>query len=190
MYPRSQPKWSIYRFNSKESFTLVELLIVMAIVAVLMGIAIYGITIVQRNTRDTARRSKLNEINIYYTELASRGNTGLSCMPGGGNCGGLGAYNHYSKPTNSETLIYFPPAFGFTINIPDFLHREYDVTNSPSIATTSVSTNYCSSGDQSQVLYVIGVQLESGSWYIKTNSGYNYVANESINGLSCVEVRM
>lgn len=58
-----------------QGFTLVELLAAMAIIAILIGLAGFGITIALRNSRDTQRKSALNNmqlvINDYYTRQSA-----------------------------------------------------------------------------------------------------------------------
>jgi prepilin-type N-terminal cleavage/methylation domain-containing protein len=46
-----------------KAFTLVELLVAMAIIGILLGLAIFGISAAQRNSRDTERRTALSDIN-------------------------------------------------------------------------------------------------------------------------------
>ncbi|HRN86501.1 MAG TPA: type II secretion system protein [Candidatus Dojkabacteria bacterium] len=57
--------------KAKKAFTLLELLVAMAIIAVLIALAIFGIIQVQRNSRETQRRKAAEDINIgiqdYYT---------------------------------------------------------------------------------------------------------------------------
>lgn len=57
----------------KKGFTLVELLIVMAIVAVLIAISSYGIAIVQRNSRNSQRAQVANQFKVavekFYTNF-------------------------------------------------------------------------------------------------------------------------
>lgn len=48
--------------KSKKAFTLVEVLVVMGIIAVLMGLAVFGISILNRNSRDSQRVSTLAEM--------------------------------------------------------------------------------------------------------------------------------
>ncbi len=50
-----------------KGFTLLELIIAMAIVAVLIGLSVIGIQTVQRSQRDTERRAYLNTINLEIT---------------------------------------------------------------------------------------------------------------------------
>ena len=57
--------------KAKKAFTLLELLVAMAIIAVLIALAIFGIIQVQRNSRETQRRKAAEDINIgiqdFYT---------------------------------------------------------------------------------------------------------------------------
>lgn len=67
--------------NIKKAFSLVELLVAMAIIAVLISIAAFGINIVQRNSRDTKRRqfaqdlvvilNDINTANLQYPDSAT-----------------------------------------------------------------------------------------------------------------------
>jgi prepilin-type N-terminal cleavage/methylation domain-containing protein len=58
-----------------KGFTLLELIIGMAIVAVLIGLSTIGIATVQRSQRDTERRAALNTVNLelsaYYGDTSS-----------------------------------------------------------------------------------------------------------------------
>lgn len=58
-----------------QGFTLVELLAAMAIIAILIGLAGFGISIALRNSRDTERKNVLNSmqvtINDYYTRKSA-----------------------------------------------------------------------------------------------------------------------
>ena len=48
----------------KSAFTLVELMVAMAIIGVLLGLAIFGVTAAQRAQRDTERKAALQDVNI------------------------------------------------------------------------------------------------------------------------------
>lgn len=50
--------------QNKKGFTLLELIVAMAIIAVLMGLSLFGIQAVQRSQRDTERRAALSNINL------------------------------------------------------------------------------------------------------------------------------
>lgn len=54
---------------NKKGFTLVELLIAMAIIAVLIAIAAYGIQILQRNARNTRRRKIVQDIQLTVSDI-------------------------------------------------------------------------------------------------------------------------
>lgn len=50
--------------RKQKAFTLVELLVAMAIIGVLLGLAIFGLASAQRAQRDTERRAALQDIHI------------------------------------------------------------------------------------------------------------------------------
>jgi prepilin-type N-terminal cleavage/methylation domain-containing protein len=126
------------------AFTLVELIVVMAIIAVLVGLSI---TTVQRSTRDTTRLSSLDAINLEVEAYN-------------------GSYGSY--PTASQLAI---DAAGTTLTITPVSGTAVTVTvaKAPkgflntSVATSVTSqttTNYCYSSAGST--YSLGVKLESG----------------------------
>lgn len=55
--------------SSKSGFSLVELLVAMAIIAVLIAIAAFGIGILQRNSRDTQRRKMVQDLVLVYNDV-------------------------------------------------------------------------------------------------------------------------
>lgn len=52
-----------------KGFTLVELLIAMAIIGIILGLALFGISQAQRNARDTERKAALQDINAGIANL-------------------------------------------------------------------------------------------------------------------------
>jgi prepilin-type N-terminal cleavage/methylation domain-containing protein len=58
--------------KTKKGFTLLELLVAMAIIAVLVALAIFGILQVQKNSRETQRRKALEDVNIGINDFYSR----------------------------------------------------------------------------------------------------------------------
>lgn len=57
-----------------KAFTLVELLAAMAIIAILIGIAGFGISIALRGSRDSQREKALDDLQIAITDYLSRKN--------------------------------------------------------------------------------------------------------------------
>ncbi|MBD3363056.1 prepilin-type N-terminal cleavage/methylation domain-containing protein [Candidatus Dojkabacteria bacterium] len=55
--------------KNKKGFSLVELLVAMAIIAVLISIAAYGIQIVQRNARNTKRRKVVQDLQLTIADF-------------------------------------------------------------------------------------------------------------------------
>lgn len=55
-----------------KGFTLVELLVAMAIIGVLLGLSLFGISAAQRNSRETARRAALSDINAGIADYFSQ----------------------------------------------------------------------------------------------------------------------
>lgn len=54
---------------NKKAFSLVELLVAMAIIAVLISIAAFGINITQRNARDTKRRKVVQDLVVLISDI-------------------------------------------------------------------------------------------------------------------------
>lgn len=55
--------------KQKKGFSLVELLVAMAIIAVLISIAAFGIQIVQRNARNTRRRKFVQDMILQIQDI-------------------------------------------------------------------------------------------------------------------------
>lgn len=60
--------------TNKEGFTLLELLVAMAIIGILIALAIFGIIAAQRTSRETQRRNALEDINIGIQEFYDKYN--------------------------------------------------------------------------------------------------------------------
>jgi prepilin-type N-terminal cleavage/methylation domain-containing protein len=50
--------------RKKSAFTLVELMVAMAIISVLLGLAVFGVSAAQRGSRNTERKAALQDINL------------------------------------------------------------------------------------------------------------------------------
>lgn len=128
--------------QTKKAFTLLELVVAMAIIATLLGLSLFGIQAVQRSQRDTERRAALQSINLelanYYSENSTYPATG-----------------DFDVSANS---IVFEGK-----NIP---LKGAAVACASGTASTSSCTLYCyegpSGGEGSS--YKLGVNLEGNGW--------------------------
>lgn len=127
----------------KKAFTLLELVVAMAIIATLLGLSLYGVQAVQRSQRDTERRASLQNINL---ELASY----------------YAANSQYpSSITVTQTAINFggrsvPLKGAATACTPN------DFVNANVPISTSTCSVYCFYGEGSS--YYLGVNLEGNGW--------------------------
>lgn len=149
----------------------------MAIIAILIGLSVFGITIVQQNARDVARMRKVDEMEIRISGMLAAGKSRPGYLCTGQN------------PANSATLAISSDS-AFQVDLPDFLNRAAPCT---AATTTSTTTNYCntSGSGAGPMLFVVGAKLESGKWYFKTNSGYVYTTNnQPMGGMDCADGSM
>ena len=58
----------------KKAFTLVELLVVMVIIGILIGLAIFGLSTAQKGGRDTSRKNDVRNIVTAMESYASKNN--------------------------------------------------------------------------------------------------------------------
>lgn len=139
-----------------KGFTILELIIGMAIVAVLMGLGIAGISTLQQSTRNTERRTALEAV---YTEIeAMRGD--------------FGAYPEQVKvvtySSSSTTLVLCQKSgsgtscgTGGSRNV-TLSNSAYVVQNSTEAASTTTESVYCYSRPSS-TSFSLAVSLEGGS---------------------------
>ena len=136
---------------SKKAFSLVELLIAMAIIAILLGLIAFGVLIVQRSTRDTQRKSVLKDIDIALNSLI---------------------VSNQTLPTSFSAVQISTIAIGGNaIPLPGSLSRQ----SSDSVASADTSngvTDYCYGASANT--FVLGVELEDGSFYYRTNTKATY----------------
>ena len=127
-----------------KGFTLLELIVAMAIIAVLIGLSLLGIQTVQRSSRDTQRRTLIEAANLEITDYYGSENL----YPASG-----------TVTINRTTNVMIIGTGGKTIPLTG--------AGLPLLASATVSTTagsvYCYT--QSGNTYSIGVNLESGSWF-------------------------
>lgn len=129
----------------KKSFTLIELLVAMAVIAVLLGLGVFGINIVQQNARDTQRRKMLDNFKVALIASYSSG----SSVP----------FNFGPYTFNS---LYIG---GSLLKLEGALAR-VDTAQS----TTSSGTSYCYGANPLGQTFVVGVDLEIGDSIYVTNT--------------------
>ena len=125
------------------AFTLVELIVVMAIVAVLVGLSVLGIATVQRSSRDTQRISTLEAINLEIEAY-------------NGNNGSYPAAITLNAGSNQFTIGTQ------TVNLSGSAVADVASTNGiGGTGTSQLRTDYCYENYGSA--YSLRAQLESGS---------------------------
>lgn len=135
--------------HSNKGFTLIEMLIVIAVIAILAGVVLTGVSGFQASARDTRRigdlRNSQNFLELYFTRCGH--------YPGGMS-GGI--CDSSSDPANWDALLEMmqDPGNGFTSNFP----------HDP-VPSRSYVYDVNSAGDRLQ--YVISATLE------RSNSALN-----------------
>ena len=151
----------------KSAFTLVELMVAMAIIGVLLGLAIYGVTAAQRSQRDTERKAALQDINIgiqSYVDTAGQQpsniifvrNTGTTTDPGYAYVGGTAAVG--VNPAACAGNCKKVPLKGAA-------NPSVNGTNTTTVATSTTGTQYTFHGTCGTGLtgYDLSASLESGN---------------------------
>ena len=133
----------------RKGFTLIEILIVVAIIAILASIVLVGLGPAQQSGRDARRLSDLHEVQnaleLYYNKCGS--------YPGGATCGSSVAAAKYPS-TNSASTEYGGMAnaiigAGLTIN------------SMPQDPTAGASYYYAIPATTGATTYVLGAKLEN-----------------------------
>lgn len=149
---------------SKSGFTLIEMLIVIAVIAILASVILVGLGPVQKQGRDSRRISDLrqvqNGLELYYNKCGF--------YPGANNFG-----NSACATAGSDDPVWNNLANAL-------ISSNIGVSNVPVDPTNNTIYFYRYGTDANQDNYVLGAQLEdSGNPSLKNNT------NGSVNGIDC-----
>ncbi len=149
-----------YLHRLARGFTLIEILIVIAIIAVLASAVLIGLGPVQRQGRDARRISDLrqtqNALELYYSKCGYYPGTTQASSP----CSGFVQISAWSDLTNALT--------GSNIGVPQ-------IPNDP-----TAGKNYFYGTDSAGTQYVIGATLEDPN-----NPAFQNSAQGTIFGVNC-----
>lgn len=131
--------------ESAKAFTLVELIVVMAIIAILVALSVLGLSTVQRSVRDTQRVSILDAMNLEVEAIK----------------GAQGVYpslNAGTTPSSSTITL----VSNTTINVGT---KAFTLTG-PTVnaaSTTADGSDYCYAPNTNRSDYSLRVSLENGN---------------------------
>lgn len=128
-----------------KAFTLLELIVAMAIIAILVGLSILGIDTVQRSSRDTERKTVLKAIS---NELIDYFGNNQTYPPSSGI-----VFNSTNQTVNINNLI--------TLD----LTPATNLLPAEATASTYNGSIYCYTRSNNNTDYSLGVHLENGNWY-------------------------
>jgi prepilin-type N-terminal cleavage/methylation domain-containing protein len=104
------------------AFTLVELMVAMSIIAILIGLSVFGITTAQRNLRDNQRRDAVKNIAAgladYYSRNGSypaRTNNTFAGIGGSNSLGTAAAFKLTGVTTPSGDSTASATWFGYSV---------------------------------------------------------------------------
>jgi len=106
--------------GAKKGFTIIELLVVMAIIAILAAAALIGLSRQQAKARDTSRISDISKIRTYLADYISEKNEPKTTTEYGGTDSGNWDYSSQTggvKVANPE-FLKFLTAEGYAAEIP------------------------------------------------------------------------
>lgn len=136
--------------NTKfKAFTLVELLVSMAIISVLIGLAIGAVSVAQRVSRDSQRRGGLQELSAYIGEYAASNDGDFPPLGGASGLRLSGNNILLGSGASLKTITLQGPAKAAS-------------------STSSTQTRYCYNSSANG--YVLGARLEDGTWELNLST--------------------
>lgn len=152
------------KFSRKtKAFSLVELLVAMAIIAVLLGLVGFGIATAQRSSRDSQRQQRVSDIRVALTDFQTRKNKYPS-----------EAIAADIKFNNDSIVLDGNSSQPITIEL-----------SGPTLAGTSTGPNsswYCYRQLTTEGGYLLGVKLENGQWFDQSQTLDNSQSCSDTNG--------
>jgi prepilin-type N-terminal cleavage/methylation domain-containing protein len=137
------------RKTYKKAFSLIELLVSMAIIAVLIGLVGFGVATAQRNARDNQRQQKVADIRVGLTDYLTKHNE----------------YPHVSDDINitSDEIILGPDDTNPIV-------IQLDGPTEASSETGPSGAQYCYGLREDDGGYILGVKLENGEWFDQSST--------------------
>jgi prepilin-type N-terminal cleavage/methylation domain-containing protein len=137
--------------RNTKAFTLVELLVTMAIIAVILGMTVFGISLAQRASRDAQRRNAVDDVGLALQSYFELNNS----------------YPSTSEVTVSGTSIQVGDPLdkgALEVELKGVIGVASGGLNNPTADLTDTSgTEYCY--ELLQNGYILGALLENGDWY-------------------------
>jgi len=102
-----------YKLQIKQGFTLIEMLVVISLIGILASIALVSFSSVQKQARDTTRKSDLKQYQTATENYASKNNgiypiytTATTIPSSGGYCTALNIGTCPLDPKNASPYLY------------------------------------------------------------------------------------
>lgn len=157
---RKKLKIKNFKLKINRGFTLIELLVVMAIIGILAALALTSFNTAQKNSRDTRRKSDLQQYRNALEAYASN-NKGVYPSSGGGIGSDESCVDGGIFDASGLIIIEYLPA-----KIPD-------PSEGTSCSGTACNGSYCtyvyttSTGGSTSIIYTLTARLETGGiWEI------------------------
>lgn len=152
----------------KQGFTLIEILVVMAIIGLLSALALTGMGGARKGARDTQRKSDLNQYKLGL-EAYSGDYNGLYC----------------TTDSNSYTNTGIFGSDAVSVLVPEYMSAQIDdPVNDGGIAVTNYHYRYYVDG--TRTIYKLIAKLENGAYWEVCSNGkagkvsatsWNYICN-------------